>query len=166
MTNQAQTVAPTEYSLCLRDLSTGRWEWMPLDSPDSLERVEAWTEDIDEVEICDYSCEMLRVYGDRIGNDWDTWCELSQLADESVDTEGRITAYAQFQSDVPGSLDLEEISVYSSIRAYTDQYVEECILPQLPDWVHNYIDYAAYERDIAMDLTYVELSGECYIYNG
>ena len=113
--------------------------------------------------ITDYDCYVDGLYS-KLG-EYENLDELNYLAsklDEMSESE-----YAQFQAgmemgDHCGSLqeiinlteNLDCYEVYPDIHDYDDlgrYYIEELDVMQVPEHLHNYIDYEAYGRDVAMD---------------
>ncbi|WP_418540952.1 antirestriction protein ArdA [Hominenteromicrobium sp.] len=113
--------------------------------------------------ITDYDCYVDGLYS-KLG-EYENLDELNYLAsklDEMSESE-----YAQFQAgmemgDHCGSLqeiinlteNLDCYEVYPDIHDYDDlgrYYIEELDVMQVPEHLHNYIDYEAYGRDVALE---------------
>ena len=113
--------------------------------------------------ITDYDCYVDGLYS-KLG-EYENLDELNYLAsklDEMSESE-----YAQFQAgmemgDHCSSLqeiinlteNLDCYEIYPNIHDYDDlgrYYIEELDVMQVPEHLHNYIDYEAYGRDVAMD---------------
>ena len=113
--------------------------------------------------ITDYDCYVGALY-DKLG-EYENLDELNYLASK-LEEMGQ-GEYAQFQAamevgDHSGSLqeiinltdNLDCYDLYPSIQGYDDlgrYYIEELDAMQVPEHLRNYIDYAAYGRDVAMD---------------
>lgn len=163
---QTNTQEINDYALCLRNLATGEWRWFDLDDVDSEDKIVEWTDEIDEVEICDYGCEMLRLYGDRIGHDWEEWCGLANLALSEEHNEGKIRAFAAFDtSSIPTSNDLDAISVWESFLDYATDLADDCYLHEMPNHLARYFDYEAFARDLSFETNYTEIDIWCYIFH-
>ena len=52
-----------------------------------------------------------------------------------------------------------------SWKEYVEEYVDELILPSIPESLRQYFDYEAYGRDLAHDFTVAEVPGGVIIFN-
>ena len=69
-------------------------------------------------------------------------------------------------SQAPDDLDGLDVDVYylDSMKALAEQFVDEGLFGDIPEYLQNYIDYEAIARDLEMDYCLTEIAGETLIY--